>query len=1121
MATTEGEDYRPDGLTVPSGAKARFASNMVALGVLRQLEAEERAALPAEQEALAGWSGWGAIPDAFSGDNGWVAEAEQLRQSLTSEEYAAARANTLNAHYTDPAIVGAMWSAMEDAGATQEATLLEPGSGSGNFMGQAPEGVRMIGVELDPLTARLSHYLYPSAQVRNEGFEQTVVRDGMVDGAVGNVPYGSFTLHDPIHNGAQLAIDNHFIVKALDATRAGGLVAIVTSGWTMDSQSTKARTELAKRAQLVAGVRLPTDSFSRVAGTKVNTDILVFQKHNDPVAVPDLATLRWGHTVELDDVIVNKYFAEHPERVAGTVETRTGRFGPVIEVRGASGSELGEQVQKMLTDQLRAAGVRVPQRQSALALREAEAVPGLFERLPDHERPEVGKVMYAAAIGGLEVSTPFVAWNGLDWAEVKVPRNRVDETRALLDVRDRVASTLTAQSSTSSTEADREQTRARLNRAYSEYADKFGPINRFTLKERHPGARMIEKAVAAAESEWRKALPEWMDSSQRQEETPGEELRSEWEQAAIDDLTVIQKQQPHLKPLRTDPGLGSMLGLEIFDEDTQEARKSQIFERDIITGAVQDRSAETVDEAVAISMDEAQRVEVGRVAELLGIDEEQARADLVGAAFEDPETNELVPATLYLSGPVRNKLAVAESAAETSERFTVNVEALREVQPQWISIEEIDLAPGVNVLDASDYVRFARDVFDVEVRAEKAGDSWKLHHPPASAFSAEIGFRFGTKNRRPSELLEATMNQKPVEIRYRNEDDRMVLDRPQTAAARQKSDQITAAFGQWVLEDEGLRTRVERQWNHSFNQMVEPDFSTIGASLALPGLSDAFTPHAHQREGAARMLHSPATLLNHVVGAGKTGTMVMAAMELRRTGRSNKPWIVVPNHLVEQITREASQWYPSARILSIPTGQNPSERQTWMARSAGQSWDMVVCPQSTFKLMSVAPALAREWTERDLAELYAAKSDLDDNAKYAVKAIEAQIKTLETRAEKLLASKDAGMTFEQTGCDHLIVDEAHLYKNLARMCDITDLNHPGSQMASDLDMKIHALREHRIEVARRDGTWREGMIPHVVDFATGTPVANNLAEMWVMQRYLRPDVLEAQGTDSLREWARA
>ena len=271
------------------------------------------------------------------------------------------------------------------------------------------------------------------------------------------------------------------------------------------------------------------------------------------------------------------------------------------------------------------------------------------------------------------------------------------------------------------------------------------------------------------------------------------------------------------------------------------------------------------------------------------------------------------------------------------------------------------------------------------------------------------------------------------------------------------------------------------------------------------------------------MLHSPATLLNHVVGAGKTGTMVMAAMELRRTGRSSKPWMVVPNHLVEQITREASQWYPSAQILSIPSGAKPQERQMWMARSAGQDWDIVVCPQSTFKLMGVAPALAHSWNQRELEMLEEVRDDLKagDSNRFTVKHIETQIKRLEQRSEKLLASKDPGMTFEQTGCDHLIVDEAHLYKNLVRACDISDLNHVGSQMASDLDMKIHALREHQIEMAKRDGTWHEGMVPHVVDFATGTPVANNLAEMWVMQRYLRPDVLEAQGTLDLREWARA
>ena len=1134
VAATEGEDFRPSAeVSVPSGGKARLTANLAAIEVLRRLEGDSRAATVQEQETLAGWSGWGAIPDAFSGENGWSEEAQQLRQVLTAEEYRAARATTLNAHYTDPAVVAAMWSALARTGATNEATILEPGSGSGNFMGRAPEGVRMIGVELDPLTARLSHYLYPSAQVRNEGFEQTVVRESMVDAAIGNVPYGSFTLHDPMHNGAQLAIHNHFIVKSLDAVRPGGLVAVVTSGYTMDAEGTRARTEIAQRGELVAGVRLPTDAFSRVAGTKVNTDVLIFQKRSEPVAVPDLSKLEWGYTTNhpgSDEVLINEFFAKHPERVAGTESIRSGRFGPVLEVDGARGPELGEQVERLLTAQLQARAVQVPARTAPLALRESEAAPGLFERLPDEQRPEVGRVMYAPETPGVESEAlfgedgaGFVAWDGTDWAEVYVPRSRVDETRALLDVRDRTSRVLATQSSSTSTMADREQARARLNASYDDYVQAYGPINRFTISERRPGPAAIEKEVSSLEREWRSGLPEWMDRTQREAETPSEEQRAEWEQAAITELTVIQKKQPHLIPLRTDPGLGSVLGLEVFDEDTQAARKSQIFEQDIISARGEQRRAATIDEAVAISMDEHQRVEVSRVAELLGVDEDEARDRLTGAAFEDPTTGELQPAALYLAGPVRDKLEAAETAAASDERFAGNVTALQEVQPEWIPIEQIDLVPGVNVLDAADYARFARERLGVEAPFAKAGDSWKIDHPPLAAFSTEVGFRFGTKDRRPTQLLEAVMNQKPVEIRYRDEDKRMVLDRPQTAAARDKCEQLSAEFSRWVMEDEGLRTRVEAQWNRTFNQMVEPDFSALGASLELPGLSEAFTPHPHQREGVARMLHSPATLLNHVVGAGKTGTMVMGAMELRRTGRSTKPWLVVPNHLVDQVTREASQWYPSARVLSIPTGLGPTERQTWMARSAGQDWDLVVVPQSTFKLMGVAPARAHEWVEREVAELRAAKEDLagSDGSRFTVKALESQIKTLETRAGKLLQSKDVGMTFEQTGCDHLIVDEAHLYKNLARASDVTDLNHVGSQMASDLDMKIHALREHRIDVAQRDGTWHPGMIPHVVDFATGTPVANNMAELWVMQRYLRPDVLEAQGIDSLREWARA
>lgn len=1127
VAATEGEDYRPSAeVSVPSGGKARLAANLAALEVLRRLEGSDRAATVQEQEVLASWSGWGAIPDAFSGENGWADESRALREALTAEEYRAARATTLNAHYTDPAVVTAMWSALGAAGVRDGSTILEPGSGSGNFMGRAPEGVRMIGVELDPLTARLSHYLYPSAQVRNEGFEETVVREGMVDAAIGNVPYGSFTLRDPMHNGAQLAIHNHFIVKSLDAVRPGGLVAVVTSGFTMDAEGTRARTEIAQRGELVAGVRLPTDAFSRVAGTKVNTDVLIFQKRREPVAVPDLSTLGWGRTVRhpgSEEVAVNEFFASHPERVAGVESIRMGRFGPVLEVDGARGAELGEQVQRMLSEQLDARHVQVPVRTTSLALRENEAAPGLYERLPDAQRPEVGRVMYAPDLPGVEADALFVAWDGTDWSEVSVPRSRVDETRALLDVRDRTSRVLATQSSSTSTTVDREQARARLNASYDDYVGAFGPINRFTVSERRPGPAAIEKEVSSLEREWRRGLPEWMDRSQPEAESPSEEQRAEWEQAAITELTVLQKKQPHLKALRTDPGLGSVLGLEVFDEDTQVARKSRIFEQDIISATGEQRHAETVDEAVAISMDEHQRVEVPRVAELLGIDADEARDRLAGAAFEDPATGDLQPAALYLAGPVRDKLEAAEAAAATDERFAVNVTALQEVQPEWIPIEQIDLVPGVNVLDAADYARFARERLGVEAQFEKAGDSWKIDHPPMAAFSTEIAFRFGTRDRRPTQLLEAVMNQKPVEIRYRDEDKKMVLDRPQTAAAREKCEQLSAEFGRWVLEDEGLRSRVETQWNRTFNQMVEPDFSTLGASLELPGLSGAFTPHPHQREGVARMLHSPATLLNHVVGAGKTGTMVMGAMELRRTGRSTKPWMVVPNHLVDQVTREASQWYPSARVLSIPTGLGRTERQTWMARSAGQDWDLVVVPQSTFRLMGVAPARAHEWVQREMDELQAAKEDLagSDGSRFSVKAVESQLKTLQGRAKKLLESKDVGMTFEQTGCDHLIVDEAHLYKNLARASDVTDLNHVGSQMASDLDMKIHALREHRVDVAQRDGTWQPGMIPHVVDFATGTPVANNMAELWVMQRYLRPDVLEAQGVDSLREWARA
>lgn len=1130
VSVVRGEDYKTRELPYgPGSPRERFAWNLQAIQIVKRLDAEQRPATAEEQKQLAAFSGWGALPGVFDTHaQGWQKEAgEQLREVMTEDEWRRAEANTLNAHYTDPAIAAAMWDAVSEFGLSDGSVVLEPGCGSGTFMATAPEGVGIVGVELDPFTAKVAHYLHPNQQVRNEGFEQTVVRPSMVDGAVGNVPFGGFSLYDPTHNASRLSIHNHFIVKALAATRPGGLVAVVTSAFTMDAATSTARVEMAKLADLVGAVRLPNHTFDG-AGTDVATDILVFQRREENVAVPSVDTSAWIAATTWDDgVSVNSTFVNHPQRVLGEMGVRNGRFGPQMWVNDTDSVPIAERVRERLSEQLAAANVRVPEREAGAEVALSERTPGLFQRLSSAEIPLVGALFNSKLVkGAAKLDAKIVRWTGTAFEDAGVAKKAVNETLSLLEVRDRLRQVLRTQSDTDSSPLERAEARSTLNRAYDAYVEKYGPINRFVASEKRPSSKQIDTYVARAEKAWVKFAGEGLSRDEREDLSATEQQREEWRAEALDELTQSVKRQDHLRPLRTDPTLGQLLGCEVFDEATQTAQKSALFSMDVVGTKPVERRAESIEQAVAISMDELQRVDTRRVADLIGEDVSAVEEAIVGAAFRDPDTGEFVVAAQYLAGSVREKLERAREAASEDAQFTANVSALEAVQPEWIGIDQVDLIPGVNVLSPSDYNAFALDLFRVDVAFEKNEDSgqWNLNGPQRRAFGEDVLARFATEHRNPVDLLASVMNQRPVIVRTKDPiTERTVVNHVETALAAERGRAITAEFGKWIMRNSDVRERVEQEWNTKYNGYVAPRYDAIGAELALPGLSADFTPHTYQREAVARALHEPTTLLNHVVGAGKTGTMLMTAMELRRTGQARKPWLVVPNHLVEQITREATQWYPNAQVMGIPTGLSPVERQTWMARSAGQDWDLVICPQSVFKLMSVDPARQAEYINAKIEELRSAhESAKSANAKApSVKQLAAAIERLETKLNRLVDSKDVGMTWEQTGCDYLMVDEAHHYKNLARSSDMSDLAHTGSDMASDLEMKLTVLRDFKTDLAKREGTWHEGFVPRVAVFATGTPVANSLAELWVMQKFLRPDLLEAQGTANLREWGRA
>ncbi|WP_139244496.1 DEAD/DEAH box helicase family protein [Arthrobacter alpinus] len=1124
-------------MLVPSGKKARAQANMAAIELMQALDVAGRYATAAEQEVLAQWSSWGAVPEIFeSWREEWSPERSRLESLLSESERGAAAATTVNAHYTDPAIATAMWTALGRAGFTG-GPVLEPGCGSGNFIGLAPSSARMVGVELDPVTARIASYLYPNSQVRAEGLEKAALPENSFHATIGNVPFGNFSVFDARHNPNGLNIHNYFIAKSLRLTAPGGYVAVVTSAFTMDAAGTKARREIARYGDLVGAVRLPAKAFSRVSGTEVVADVLILRRRPDESVPDEHAINAWVETAttgathkttgEIVDVSINKYFADHPENVLGEVIVGQGQYNELtVSVRERAGVDLAAAVESRLSAIVDAAKntaleyAPVP----AITAQQSQEVfaPGLTVRAAVG-KVRVGSMRINGVGDGVERRTADGLWEA--WVRPRGNKVTLTEIKALVDLKSHARAVIESQRHGAPLE-DRDSARQALNVAYDNYSFHFGPINRFTLgPERQASKAHIGKRLKEAESSWRESLPADLSARERSRHDVPEYVQAQWIQDASEPIPGT-KVQEHLVFLGGDADLGVLLALESFDDDTQKAKKTAVFSQDVVAVTPQRDSAESPADALAICLDEHRVVRLDRIAELLGVDEDTARERLGTLVFDEPGTGNLVAGVTYLSGNVRTKLAIARQHYEVDTRFGVNVDLLSSVMPEDIEGHEINIRPGVRYISEGDYVAFCEEVFQVTptVSADPVDQAWEVKGPPKSKFDAVVQFQYGTDDRSPTQLLTLVMNNRSVSVKRTIEDlegnKRQVEDVKATMEAREKANTISDAFAVWALADPDRAARIVASYNEAFNSYVQPDYTAMGEAMAFPGLGTQFNPHAYQRTAVARILNEPSCLLDHVVGAGKTGTMIMATMELRRTGIARKPWIVVPNHLVSQVAREFNEWYPMANVLPIPAGEGPDARRKWVAASAASDWDAVIAPYSVFGKIEVDPNKSKVWLEEEISELRAAKDLPSDGEKDRVrtKKLEAAIKRLEVRHEKLISNKDIGTTFEETGADYLFVDEAHNFKNLRRSSDFQELGHVGSQRASDIDYKLRSLRELKTEVAVRSGVNPLTYQPAVATFATGTPVANSMAEMWVMQRYLRPDLLAAAKLHSVDAW---
>ncbi|MGM7774499.1 helicase-related protein [Arthrobacter sp. KNU-44] len=1027
---------------------------------MRELEEQHRPATGAEQRSLAQWSSWGAVPQLFDKDD-WAAERAQLAGILSEREYAAASRTTTNAYYTDAAIVKEIWSAVEGLGFSG-GEVLEPGSGAGTFIGFAPEGARMTGVELDPLTASISRGLYPHASIRAESFADTPITSSSFDLAVGNVPFSKNALYDKTHNpDSRHSMHNHFILKSLAAVKPGGYVAVLTSSFTLDAANPASRREMSAMADLVGAVRLPTGAHRRAAGTEALTDLLLLRKR-EPGRDPANTDWETVGSVIIDghNVKINNYFDLNPQNVLGQITVGHGMYGEdTVSVKAedltAVPQLLARRLEVIVTDALEAGLGHTP----------AEPAPG---KTPAALLPATGQEWDGTITAGPD-GTFTVARSG-EHVPFPVPKAHTVELRDLLGLRDGARSLLEMEASDSEDTPELSARRTALAEKYTAYASKYGPLNRFT-------------------------------ETVRTDKETGEDI-------------ITRRAAPAVRILRqTDPFGALPPALESFNEETRTATPAALLRHRQVVARKPLMGADTVDEALAIALDTYGAPELEKIAELLGVTEDEARDQLGTLVFDDPETGRLVTAPEYLSGNVRTKLDAARAAAAAGdERWAVNVTALEEVQPPKVGMEDVEARLGAVWISPEEHQQFVKDILaDPNASVSSVGAGiWRVKANRGTVRSTN---EWGTGRRPAPDLLQSILEQKSIQVEGKDEDGKSVANLEETEAAQEKAEALQERFAEWVWEDPERAGRLLDEYNRRFNSLALRDYTKEGHRLSLPGLAKSFTPHPHQRTAVARIISEPAVGLFHEVGAGKTAEMVMGAMELKRLGMASKPMVVVPNHMLEQFTREWLELYPQARLLSAGSDDiktrsgDVAARRQFVARAAANDWDGIIMTQQAFKSIGVKAGTIEAYQESLIADVRQTIVNAQEQGedRTTVKKLETKLQAEEERMKRLMdTAPDPGLTFEDTGVDYLFVDEAHDYKNLRTVTNIKGAEIAGSIRATDMHLKLEYLRATHGE--------------RVVTMATGTPIANSITEAHVMQRYLRPDLLQAAGVENFDVW---
>ncbi len=1000
----------------------------------------------------------------------WLELRDRLKGLLTDEEWATAERSTQYAHYTGKEVVNEMWRALDRLG-FKGGAILEPGAGNGVFPGLMPSAVSnnsiYTGIEYDALTGAILKHLQPDERILVESFIDTALPDNFYDVAIGNPPFSDTkVLSDPRYKKNAFALHDYFFAKTMDKVKPGGLVMFVTSRYTMDKQGDKARQYLAERADLLGAIRLPETAFKKNAGTEVVTDILFLRKK-----VPG-ETFEGHDWMKLEKIkvkggthLINEYFAKNPDMVLG--EGALDKNGMYAENQYTVLPNKSVPIEKLLTDAI--------------------------DKLPkDAYRPEAGSSAQAAQVREIDWNPKakkegnyYVADDGRLMqieGRVGVPANialkSIPMVKDFVKLRDAVNQAQYDQLN----DGDWEASLKALRNEYQSFVKKHGNILQNTVVER---------------------------TTTEIDEDTGEKV----------EVVTPSRRFDLLNKLMDDPEYSKLYALESLNEETGEIKEGEFLHKRVLEMR-KVANISTPHDALLSVLNDTGTVNLPLIAERIGLNEREVIEALGSSIYESPSQGWQMQDE-YLSGNVKKKLKEAKEAAKADKRFERNVEALIAAQPAPVSPADITAALGMNWIPSEVYAQFLREKTGVKATVDYNEHTGQWRVDAISGYSTvQATSDWGTPQRNAADILEAGLTGRPIRV-TRTEgsgsDKKTVFDANATEAANQKLKEMRQAFKDWMWQDSARTDKLVALYNDKFNTIVARKFD--GRHLTLPGTTSTIPVFDHVKRGAWRVIQTGNTYLAHAVGSGKTWQMVISAMEQKRLGLINKPMMVVPNHMLQQFAQEWLQLYPAARLMVADEKQFHTEnRRRFVTRAAMSDLDGVIITHSAFKLLDLDPEFKQKMIQEQLDQMEAAMEEMldDEGVDDAKKSRSPRVRDIQNRIEKLEEKlkaamsgegKDKNVRFDEMGVDMLYVDEAHEFRKLAFTTtrQVKGISSTGSERAFDLWMKTRWLEQ------KKPG--------RSLVMASGTPITNTIAELYTVQRFMAPQVLEERGLQEFDAWA--